>query len=183
MNREEIPWVKLIWEKYYPNGKLPSHTKKGSFGGVIFWTCSIPFKELAFVSVSDGHTYLLWDDMWLERIPSQSFPELYSFTKNKNISIEKAKRLPYLHHLFHIPLSEEAFHQYIQLQDLLESLPTSAEFDVWSYIWNIPCFTAAKAYKVLTGHREIHPAFRWLWKSSCQPNHKSCLLALATWQN
>lgn len=29
--RADIPWVHLIWEKYYRNGKLPNHVKKGSF--------------------------------------------------------------------------------------------------------------------------------------------------------
>jgi hypothetical protein len=31
LNRKDIPWVDLIWEKHYSNGKLPGHTKKGSF--------------------------------------------------------------------------------------------------------------------------------------------------------
>ena len=30
-NRLDIPWVNLVWEKYYSNGKLPSHVRKGSF--------------------------------------------------------------------------------------------------------------------------------------------------------
>jgi hypothetical protein len=30
-NKENIPWVQLIWEKYYKNGKLPNHTMKDSF--------------------------------------------------------------------------------------------------------------------------------------------------------
>jgi hypothetical protein len=30
-NKENIPWVHLIWEKYNRNGKLPNHTLKGSF--------------------------------------------------------------------------------------------------------------------------------------------------------
>ena len=27
-NRADIPWVHLIWEKYYSNGRLPNHVKK-----------------------------------------------------------------------------------------------------------------------------------------------------------
>lgn len=30
-NKFDTPWVAMVWEKYYPNGKLPNHTKKGSF--------------------------------------------------------------------------------------------------------------------------------------------------------
>lgn len=32
-NRLDIPWVSLVWEKHYRNGKLPNHMKKDSFGG------------------------------------------------------------------------------------------------------------------------------------------------------
>jgi hypothetical protein len=30
-NKKDIPWVHLVWEKNYSHGKLPGHTKKGSF--------------------------------------------------------------------------------------------------------------------------------------------------------
>ena len=30
-NRDDIPWVHLVWEKHYPNGKLPGLVRKGSF--------------------------------------------------------------------------------------------------------------------------------------------------------
>jgi hypothetical protein len=30
-NKEDIPWIQLIWENYYANGKLPSQNKRGSF--------------------------------------------------------------------------------------------------------------------------------------------------------
>jgi len=30
-NKEDIPWVQIVWEKHYPNGKLPGVSKKGSF--------------------------------------------------------------------------------------------------------------------------------------------------------
>jgi hypothetical protein len=25
-NKADVPWVHLVWEKYYSNGKLPNHT-------------------------------------------------------------------------------------------------------------------------------------------------------------
>ena len=34
-NKEDIPWVQLVWEKHYQNDKLLSHIKKVLFGGVI----------------------------------------------------------------------------------------------------------------------------------------------------
>lgn len=47
-NKTDIPWVHLIWEKYYRNGKLPYHTMKGS----IWWRN----KGLALVNVCDEST-------------------------------------------------------------------------------------------------------------------------------
>jgi hypothetical protein len=29
--KADLPWVQLIWAKYYPNGKLPRQVIKGSF--------------------------------------------------------------------------------------------------------------------------------------------------------
>lgn len=34
--KKDIPWVGLVWEKHYPNGKLPIHIKKGLSGGEMF---------------------------------------------------------------------------------------------------------------------------------------------------
>jgi hypothetical protein len=29
--KADTPWVKLLWTKYYSNGKVPGHVMKGSF--------------------------------------------------------------------------------------------------------------------------------------------------------
>lgn len=34
-NKIDFPWVNLIWEKHYRNGKLPNHVKRAPFGGGI----------------------------------------------------------------------------------------------------------------------------------------------------
>ena len=41
--------------------------------------------------------------------------------------------------------------------------------DTWTYIWGSSIFTSSKAYLHLTGTRNVHPAYKWLWKSYCQP--------------
>jgi hypothetical protein len=30
-NKEDVPWVQLLWSKYYTNGNVPGHNMKGSF--------------------------------------------------------------------------------------------------------------------------------------------------------
>jgi hypothetical protein len=45
-NKDDLPWVKLLWSKYYSNGKLPCQTKKGSFGGEMYSNCLTQTKVL-----------------------------------------------------------------------------------------------------------------------------------------
>jgi hypothetical protein len=35
LNKEDLPWVKLIWCTHYSNGKLLGHGKKDLFGGEV----------------------------------------------------------------------------------------------------------------------------------------------------
>ena len=49
LNRRDIPWVTMVWEKHYPNGKLPGNTKKGSF----WWRDILKLLE-TFKSLSKG---------------------------------------------------------------------------------------------------------------------------------
>ena len=170
-NKENLPWVNLIWDNYYKNGKLPSATKKGSFWWRDILKLLDLYKEMAMSNIFSGAATFLWDDMWNGLLPKLCFPELYSFTKNKSISLQKARSLSHLHNIFHLPLSEEAFAQYIELQNLLSNLPDSTEADSWSYIWGAS-FSCSKAYKQLKGHFPTHPSYKWLWKSCCQLKHK-----------
>jgi len=62
-----------------------------------------------------GNSCFLWHDLWGDVILAQSFPELYSFAKKKNITLaEGTSQLP-LHTLFHLPMSTQAHYQMLQL--------------------------------------------------------------------
>jgi hypothetical protein len=56
-------------------------------------------------------------------------------------------------------------------QDLSSMIGTH-EPDLWSYIWGAPFYSSSYAYNHLTGHRVIHVAFKWLWKSAYQNKDK-----------
>lgn len=73
--------------------------------------------------------------------------------------------------MFHLPLSEEAYSQYLQLQDSLDEVQLNENLDRWVYIWGSNLFSSARAYKHLSGTSLAHPIYRWLWKSSCQNKH------------
>jgi hypothetical protein len=172
-NHHSLPWVDLIWEKHYRNGRLPSSgTPKGSF----WWRDSLKildkYKGMASVLVNNGKTCLLWDDLWNGKIWKLEFPELHSFAKNKSISLEKAYGSPDLHALFSLPLSVEAHEQLQNLQLELSILDINDQNDKWCYIWGSIHYSSSKAYKYLTGHSQADQIYRLLWKTSCQGKHK-----------
>lgn len=130
------------------------------------------YKGIASVVVLDGQSCLLWTDLWDGQVPCQDFPELFSFARNKAISISSAKSATSLGQLFHLPLSSQAFAQVQVLLTALDHQANATEHDIWVYIWGSAMFSSSKTYKHLTGSSVIHPAFTWLWKSRSQPKHK-----------
>jgi hypothetical protein len=127
---------------------------------------------MAMPNAFSGSSTFLWDGMWNGLLLKLRFPELYSFARNKNISLRKARSLPHLDNIFHIPLSDEAFNQYIDLQSLLLNLADSTDNGIWTYIWG-QHYSCSRAYRHLKGHFETHPSYKWLWKSCCQLKHKT----------
>ena len=71
-NKVDIPWVHLIWEKYYANGALPSAKKKGSFWWRDILKLLVAYKGISMVNVHDGSTCHFWEDLWLNRVPKNA---------------------------------------------------------------------------------------------------------------
>ena len=132
---EDIPWVGLVQECYYTHNRFPGSINSGSFWWRDVTKLIGKFKGLAKVNLHDGMTCLLWTDMWQDIILEINFPELYSFAKNKRITLSEARNSDSLQSLFHLPLFEEAFPQFPQLQSMLDSIQTSDSKDYWGFIW------------------------------------------------
>jgi hypothetical protein len=133
-NKADIPWVHLIWEKHYRNGRLPNHTLKGSFWWRDILRLLGKFKSCASVLIQSGNTCSLWHDPWCDPVPSQAFPHLFSFTRSEFISFSKARAMD-ISNLFQLPLSEEAFDQALVLAQTLDGIELSDSADIWSYRW------------------------------------------------
>jgi hypothetical protein len=59
-NRNDLPWVNLIWDKHYRNDKLPnSAAPKGSFWWNDILKLLDKYKGMASVIISDGRSCLL----------------------------------------------------------------------------------------------------------------------------
>jgi hypothetical protein len=70
-NKEDLPWVQLIWSNYYRNGCLPNQAKKGSFWWRDNQKLLNYFKGIAQASVGKGDTMLFWQDLWNGKILNQ----------------------------------------------------------------------------------------------------------------
>lgn len=58
-NREGIPWVSLVWKKYYDSGKLPGSSRKGSFWWRDILKLLTKVKGMAKVQIQSGTSCLL----------------------------------------------------------------------------------------------------------------------------
>ena len=171
-NRMDLPWVNLLWDNYYANGAVPDNKKKCSFWWRSILKLLTEYKGLASVQIQDGKSVQLWSDLWNGNIRSLSAPQLFSFTNDQAITVKSAWNLPELHQLFQLPLSEQAYQQFLILSEELAEFNLNNSPDLWTYIWGNQSFSTRKSYKVLIGHSPTHPSFMWTWKSKCQPKHK-----------
>jgi hypothetical protein len=172
LNKADIPWVHLIWEKHYSNGRLPNHVRKGSFWWRDILKLLDNFKGMSSVLARDGTSCNLWEDCWHGQPLQLQFPQLHSFAKKPGIALSSALNSSDVSDLFHLPLSDEAFAQFHSLQLLLQNQQNIAGTDRWAYIWGNETFSSRRAYRQLLGEPEPQPLFTKIWKSSCQHNHK-----------
>jgi hypothetical protein len=176
-SKADIPWVHLVWGNYYANGRLFGQQVKGSFWWRDIVNLITPYKGMASVTVQNGSSVLAWYDLWNGHLLQHEFPQLFSFVKNPNSTVQTLFSSNNLALNFHLPLFEEAHSQFLLLHSLAEDLHLSEALDQWSYIWGNNRFSAARAYKVLIGHRQVHLAFHWIWNSKCQMKQSFLLVA------
>jgi hypothetical protein len=173
-NREDIPWVNLIWNKYYANGDVPAKLQ-GSFWWKLHLKLLDLYKSMARCNLRDGRSALFWTVLWHDSCLHQKFPHLVTYAKRTDYPVSKALQHEYIQDLFHLPMSQAAYEEFIQLEEIcthVQEISLQQGPDSWSYIWGSSKFSTKKAYSMMMGHNEIIPHFSWLWNSSCQPRHK-----------
>jgi hypothetical protein len=90
-NKQDLPWVNLVWDAYYQE-KVP-HAE--NICGSFWWKDVIKqvdnSRGVAKVQHGRGDTLLFWSDNWEIENSSQPmcrrFPRLYSFVINENCSV------------------------------------------------------------------------------------------------
>lgn len=108
-NKEDIPWVQLVWHTHYANGQIPhATTERGSFWFKDVLKQCDKYRGIATAMVGPGDTVLLWEDVWNGHYLSNELPRLFSFARNRKISVAQYLINPDIQHNFHIPLSHQA---------------------------------------------------------------------------
>jgi hypothetical protein len=89
----DIPWVQLIWNKYYRAGHVPDpHITSLSLRGSFWWKDISKlmdwYRGLAMPLVGDGKT-LMWKDVWNSSLLAADFSRLFTFSRNQNCSLKQ----------------------------------------------------------------------------------------------
>lgn len=82
-------------------------------------------------------------DNWIQQPLKLEYPELFSFAKNKKISVNMLYSQQQLQSLFSLPLSIEAFQQMQLIQAFIENFPLNDQNDKWTSFGGN--FSASKA--------------------------------------
>ena len=112
-NKRDIPWVNMIWHSYYSHGQIPHATAdKGSFWWKDLLHLCDKFRGVASCIIGDGSTVLFWLDVWNGHYLQEKLPRLFTFAKDQKISVADFLTAPDKAVHFHLPLSEQAYHEF-----------------------------------------------------------------------
>lgn len=165
-NKEDVPWVQLIWNTHYAQGQVPhASTEKGSFWFKDIMKFADNFRGIAAATIGPGDTTLLWSNVWNGNFLEHSLPRLYSFAKNKKVSVAQYINNQDVQVNFHLPFSKQALEELHSLNLIMqEATQQQQEKDVWTYIWGSKQYTSSKFYSL--SFQAINPPkpFLWIWK-------------------
>lgn len=151
--KKDVQWVKLIWERYYPDGVPHLGREKGSFWWKDILRLHQQYRGVAMCIPHKEDTISFWDDIILGNLFSLKYPNLHSFAKDVVISLMKVKESENLVNLFRIPMTRQAHNELLQLVDDLSELSNNdhEENDEWTFIWGI-LFTLYINFTITISH-------------------------------
>jgi len=105
-NKVDVPWVQLVWFKYYSNKVLHAACEVGSFWWKDVLRLSSLYRTIARCTVGDGSTICFWDDQWYGPILKHVYPRIASYSRSESISVFDIMQAKDLDTLFFLPLSQ-----------------------------------------------------------------------------
>jgi hypothetical protein len=73
---------------------------------------------------------------------------LVTYAKRIDYSVSKALQHEYIQDLFHLPMSQAAYEEFLQLEEICtnaQNISLQQSPDSWSYIWGSPEFSTKKS--------------------------------------
>lgn len=130
------------------------------------------FREITCVQVNQGDTVMFWADSWQidnSIVPLQHrFGRLFSYAIDTMASVKDFIDCQQWESMFHLPLSQQAHQEMLNLKHLVDSLQLKQnEYDKWVLRQNGKQYTAKSYYTYV--HKDIisNPLLNWIWASSC----------------
>lgn len=171
-NKVDVPWVHLIWSKYYNNRVPHAAREMGSFWWKDVLWLNVIFRSIAKCELGNGSSVCFWDDLWTDSVLAQTYPRLASFARNDGVSVLEVMQAEDMDELFLLPLSQQAFEELKNLQAHLQTLPYNMNNeDRWIPKWG-NTYTSRRFYSKVFSNIEAHPIFKVVWKSQCTPRVK-----------
>jgi hypothetical protein len=119
-------------------------------------------------------TVLLWEDVWNGHYLSNELPRLFSFAKDKKVSIAQFLANPEVQHNFYTPLSQQALYELNQLEHMMDQAQQSQlDRDVWGYIWGNNQYSSSRFYSLSFKYIEAPVPFNWIWKAKISKKIKN----------
>jgi len=172
-SHQNVPWVHLIWHRYYTNKVPHVATPVGSFWWKDILKLSVLYRAIALCTVGDGASVSFWDDLWAGEVLSSKFSCLYSFAANTGISVKQIMLSEDLDSIFNLPLSQVAHDQLLDLHPFIQYVSYDPERkDVWTFIWGNATYSSRKYYKMVFQNYHPSPIFKKIWKLKCTPRLK-----------
>jgi hypothetical protein len=173
-HKMDVPWVMLIWYKYYGDKVPHATTKIGSFWWRDVFSLSDIYRGITTCTVNAGDSVLLWKDLWFEdALMKERLPHLFSFTLKEDCSMLQFLENDTPSSDFFLPLSMEASSELDWLNDTIRNIQREPYMpDRWIYVWGQEEYKVQKFYKFY--FQEVVPlsCLPAIWKTKCTMKHK-----------
>jgi hypothetical protein len=171
--RCDIPWVQIIWAKYYED-KIP-HAQPSC--GSFWWRDVLGlvdiFRGSSQCKIMSRDSVLLWKDNWSKPLACNKFARLFSFALEEDVSVKKFVELQEPGDHFLLPLTIEAHAELTQLRGCLDTETLhSLSPDIWSPVWGSDAYKPKDFYAHCFRNIQPPKCLGETWKSRCTMKHK-----------
>ena len=173
-NKENIPWVKLIWSLYDPEVPPHAQSSRGSFWWRDIFKLVDVYRSITRTNVGSGRTTLFWKDLWHgSELLADKFDRLFSFAADEDVSVTAmANAAAPLDH-FYLPLSEQAYSELEQVQEVLSTYTLDATLtDEKCFTWGTCAYSSRKFYNFMFAQLRQDVSLQAIWKSKSMPKLK-----------